>query len=250
VFDAYAMEDWPLEEGPLRISLNAGRVNSVYDGAAEEDVLLPYIDTIVGRVHSSWHLLLAMAPKAFEVEQRLFQANVAVRAVTLGAWDQQVYERQFPDLSAELSRDSRIHYLAEIADVFGMGAALADLEIGAELAGGRFDSPVQALASTRAGLNFICAHGVIPRLAHWPGRIEGMTPEELVEYFLEVDRAWYEAWIVSQAHEPHTYILGVGRNRHPYSAAMDVGRGGPPEYAREWDSEVFGPPGFRVPAGR
>jgi hypothetical protein len=87
---------------------------------------------------------------------------------------------------------------------------------------------------------------------HWQGDAVGAVPQgpqPPLEYFLEIDRKWYELWYKHQGPEPNSGILGVGRNRFPYSAAYDVGRGGPPDYALRWDAEVLGPPGRRIPAG-
>lgn len=240
-FDAYALEDWPHQEGPLRISLDAGRRPSTYEGVPEAQFFMSYVQALHRRLHAVWLLMLTMAPKGWDTETALRDAGVSVRTAPLGVWDPQLFEALYPELARYMPRDQWLRWFAEAPYTYTGSAVFADMDIGAELSGGRFNSQSEALASTRSAFGFLISHGALPRLRHW----EGSTAP--VEYFLEVNRAWYEIWVQTQANEPHGYIMGIGRNRWPFSANWEVGRGGPPEYAREWDKEKLGEPGYRVP---
>lgn len=244
-FEAVAREVWPPQEAPLHLGLDAGSAPATYEGAAAAAFFLPYVQAIVERVHATAHILLRLAPQDAATEQLLLDAGVAVRAYPYGVWDRATQERLYPGLAAHLDWDGWMRFFTNAAYITGSGASLVDFEIGAELAGGRFATEQEALAATARGFKFLTAHGCLPRLYRWQGPSE--RPRPGVDYFLEVDRAWYEWWMDALADEPHGYLLGIGRSRFPYSASWEVGRGGPPEYARKWDVEKFGQPGYRIP---
>ncbi|MEK7217075.1 MAG: hypothetical protein AAB289_15940, partial [Chloroflexota bacterium] len=235
---------WPLQEAPLHLSIDAGFLPATYEGASQFDFFVPHVEAIVQRVHAAAHILMRVPPQSGEAEAALFQSGVAVRAIPLGVFDEALRRQLYPALNEHLSWPNLVRHLTDMPYLYGAGAVLVDLEVGAELTGGRFGSNQEALAAMARAFKFLIAHGCLPRLFR---RGVPLGTGAAVDYFLEIDRAWYEAWIDALADEPHGYIMGIGRSRFPYSASWDVGRGGPPEYARKWDAEKFGQPGYRVP---
>jgi len=244
-FEAVAQERWPSQEAPLHLALDAGSAPASYAGESAAAFFLPYVAGIVERVHTGAHILLRLVPQPASTERSLIEAGVAVRAYPFGAWDRATQAQLYPGLARYLGWDDWMRFFTDAAYGTGSGASLVDFEIGAELAGGHFATEQEALAATARGFKFLTAHGCLPRLFRW--RAPASQPGPGVDYFLEIDRAWYEWWMDALADEPHGYLLGIGRSRFPYSASWDVGRGGPPEYARRWDATKFGQPGYRIP---
>ncbi len=244
-FAAVAQEHWPLQEAPLHLAIDTGFLPATYEGASQADFFVPYVEAIVGRLHAAAHILMRIPPQSNEIETALLRAGVTVRAIPLGVWDEALHRQLYPALAAHLPWQDLVRYLTDMPYLHGAGSALVDMEIGAELVGGRFGSTREALTATARGFKFLTAHGCLPRLFRWQGPFGALRPT--VDYFLDVDRAWYQAWMDALTDEPHGYIMGIGRSRFPYSASWEVGRGGPPEYARKWDPEKFGQPGYRVP---
>ncbi|MEK7217137.1 MAG: hypothetical protein AAB289_16250, partial [Chloroflexota bacterium] len=243
-FEGYTMEDWPLLEEPLRISIDAGARPLTYEGVPEEEFFLPYLEAINQRFRATKHKVLRMLPKPEQVERRFLAAGFATRAVPLGTWDAELFPKLHPEAAAYMPRNDWLMYLADAAYIYGGSTVYADFEIGPELLSGRFESQAAAVASNKEAFRFLGGHGLLPRLFHRGRNGNRQVP---VEYFLEIDRAWYEAWVQAQNSEPRGYVMGIGRNRFPHSAAWDVGRGGPPEYATKWDAAAVGEPGFREP---
>lgn len=248
-FDAFVMEKWPPQEGPLNLTLD-GNLLGHLDPVARSDLCLRYVDALVDRLYHCWTICLQTAPLDTDAEQRLKRRGVDVRIADMDVWDRDLFGVLCADKAGQMSWDDWLQYYVDLPYVFGEGASLAGFLVGAEMS--RFTSISDAVRSTGEGFDFLLGHGVIPRPVHWQGDASGLIPEgpqPPLEYFLEIDRKWYELWYKHQGPEPNSGILGVGRNRFPYSAAYDVGRGGPPEYAPQWDAEAFGQPGHRIPAG-
>jgi len=91
-----------------------------------------------------------------------------------------------------------------------------------------FKNSDEALASTREGIRFLMVHGVVPNLIHWRAeQTSALTGQRQppTEYYLEVDRIWYDAWVKYGQDEPIGYLMGPGRSRYPDSGVYDIGRG-------------------------
>lgn len=55
-----------------------------------------------------------------------------------------------------------------------------------------------AVRSTREGLEFMISNGVIPHPDTWciePGSALGRHPPIPLDYFIKMDKAWYETWV-------------------------------------------------------
>lgn len=226
--EAFIHEAWPSGEGPLHVHLNRGGLGDTVDGVPEEEFALRHVAALKESIANRRPILLEMAPKSRDVERRLYAEGVNGRLCNLDVWDAGLFRALCPEKAAFVGYDEWVRRVLDQVYIYGHISVLPGLVAGLETAQpGGFATVAEAVASTTQGMQFFIAHGAIPCPIHWPVDPQGKQRQPPVDYYLQVDRNWYLAWLRYQAFEPGGHLMGPGRNRFPHSAAFDVGRGSP-----------------------
>ena len=221
----------PAQEMPLRILISGGSIIDSIDGQEEADFYLRYVDAIRERIGGQVPILLEMLPQSIEVEKRIHRHGVQARLSNLEVWDQRLFTRLCPGKEQKIGWEEWVRRLLDQVYVYGWNAVLPTLVVGLEMVQpGGFKEVEEALASTSEGIRFLMMHGAVPNLIHLrahPNSASAGQRQPPTEFFLELDRVWYDAWVRYGQDEPIGYLMGPGRSRYPDSGIFDVGRGAP-----------------------
>ncbi len=231
VAEIFIKRQRPAQEMPLRILISGGSIIDSIDGQEEADFYLKYVDAIRDRIGNQVPILLEMLPQSIEVEKRIHRHGVQARLSNLEVWDQRLFTRLCPGKEQKIGWEEWVRRLLDQVYVYGWNAVLPGLVVGLEMVQPwGFKKVEEALASTSEGIGFLMRHGVVPNLIHLrahPNSASAGQRQPPTEFFLEVDRVWYDAWVKYGQDEPIGYLMGPGRSRYPDSAIFDVGRGAP-----------------------
>ena len=215
-------------EMPLCILISGESIDSI-DEQQQADFYLRYVDGIRDRIGNQVPILLEMFPTSVEVEERIHRHGVEARLSNLKVWNQELFPVLCPSENKKVGWDNWIRRLLDQVYIYGWNAVLPRFAVGLELAEPLgFKNTDQALASTGEGIRFLMMHGVVPNLIHWraePNSALAGQRQPPTEFFLEVDRIWYDAWVKYGQDEPIGYLMGPGRSRYPDSGVYDIGRG-------------------------
>jgi hypothetical protein len=197
----------------------------------EAEFFLQYVDAIRDRIGHQMPILLQMSPMPVEIEKRIHRQGVEARLSHPGVWNQDLFAALCPGENQKIGWEEWVRRVLDQVYVYGWNAVLPRFAVGLEMAKpSGFKNSDQALASTSEGIRFLMMHGAVPNLIHWRAGLtsalagQGQPP---TEFFLEVDRVWYDAWVKYGQDEPIGYLMGPGRSRYPDSGVYDIGRGAP-----------------------
>ena len=127
-----------------------------------------------------------------------------------------------------IGRDEWIKRTIDAVNVFGEGRVTPAFVAGVEMSQPHgFEKVEDAIKSTREGLDFFMSNGVLPRADHWcvePHSALAGNPVIPIQYFVELDRTWYELW---EKHKlpafPGYRDMGPGKCVYQQSAICDMG---------------------------
>jgi hypothetical protein len=231
VAEIFVKKQRPPREMPTCILIGGKSVLDSMGQQEEAEFFLKYVDAIRDRIGNQVPILLEMSPMPAEIEERIHRHGVEARLSNPGVWNQQLFAVMCPDENKKIGWEEWVRRLLDQVFVYGWNAALPRFAVGLEMAEPLgFKSSDEALASTSAGIRFFMMHGVVPNLIHWraePTSALAGQRQPSTEFFLEVDRIWYDAWVKYGQDEPIGYLMGPGRSRYPDSGVYDIGRGAP-----------------------
>lgn len=83
----------------------------------------------------------------------------------------------------------------------------------------------EAVASTTAGMDFLMRHGVVLRPIHWC--VEALSslsgqPEPPVDYFIQLDRNYWDIYHKYSLPPQHRAPIGPGRNTYHQNGGWDM----------------------------
>ena len=227
-------------EMPVCIFIRGENIDSI-DEEQEADFYLQYVDSIRDRIGNQVPVLLETTPKSVDIEKRILRRGVDARLSNLGVWDQQLFPALCPGENKKIAWNEWIRRSLDQVYVFGWNAVFPRLTVGLEMAEPfGLKGTAAALASTGEGIRFLMMHGLVPNLIHW--HAAGLSAlagqrQPPTEFFLDIDRIWYDAWVNYGQDEPVGYLMGPGRSRYPDSGVYDIGRGAPLKPDRKISSE-------------
>ncbi len=225
--EIFLREDWPPDSRPRYVEVNGGTITRTLQGKDEVEFYLRYVEAIRARLGRRWPIYLNMHPKPRAVEEEMRRRGVDQRASNLEVWDAGLFKIICPGKDRLIGRDEWIRRLLDQVQVYGEGNVTPGFVAGVEMAQPwGFKTVQDAVRSTTQGMEFLMAHGVIPRPISWCVEdlswLRGQTPPP-VEYFIELDRNWYEIWTKYRLPTPGRHLMGPGRNEYPNSAFADMG---------------------------
>lgn len=224
--EEYFKEDWPLEEWPIGITIGGGAITKKLNGKNEDDFYLDYVIAIRERIGNRVPINCHTAPKTKEVAKRYRDAGVTFHNPNIEVWDKRLFEIICPGKNRVVGRDNWIRLTIEEVDVFGQGFIVPTFVVGVEMCQPwGFKTVAEAVQSTTEGFEYLMAHGVLPKPASWCiealSDLAGNTPPP-IDYFIQLDRNWYELWKKYRLPCPANYLMGPGRNDYPNSASFDM----------------------------
>jgi len=231
VAEIFVKKQRPPQEMPVCILIVAENFFEAV-GKQEETEILQYVDAIRDRIGNQAPILLEMSPLSAGIEERIHRHGVKARLSNLEVWDPRLFARLRAVKDQRMDWEERVRRILDQVYVYGWNAVFPKLNIGIEMSQpSGFKTVEEALASTSEGIRFFMMHGAVPNLIHWRADVKlapaGQQPA--TEFFLEVDRIWYDAWVKYGQDEPCGYLMGPGRSRYPDSGVYDIGRGAPLE---------------------
>ncbi len=220
----------PPQDIPLCILIGGDSIGSIEE-REEIEFYLKYVAAIRDRMGNRVPILLDAFPKSFEIEERIHRHGVEARLCDLQVWDQRLFALLCRSQNQKTGWEEWVRRLLDQVYVYGWNAVLPRLVVGLEMMEPwGFKKAEDALVSTSEGIQFLMKHGVVPILIHLQANSNSASvvqPPPPTEFFLEVHRIWYDAWVKFGQDEPIGYLMGPGRSRYPDSAIFDVGRGAP-----------------------
>jgi hypothetical protein len=190
---------------------------------------LPYIEAIRARIGRRVPIVMITESQPIERVVALRDAGVTSHNANLEVWDRRLFAIIAPGKEKYVGYDRWLRRLYEAVDVMGEGNVSPNMVSGIEMAmPWGFRTVREAVASARDGFETMMSHGVIPHLDTWcieaGSRLEGHPPVPL-EFLIEADVAWYEAWRSRNLPPFAGYgpMGGPGRAIYGNSASVDVG---------------------------
>ncbi len=232
VFLREDLSSWPHGEMPYGIHVNGGTITGKLQGMTEAQFYLRFVDEIRKRIGRSIDIYLQTAPWQPEDEWEAYRRGVTGRSANFEVWDRDLFAIIAPGKNRYIAtdqwsgREEWIRRMLGQVEVFGVGNVAPGFVAGVEMAQPwGFKTVAEAIRSTREGLEFFHSHGIVLRPISWCveslSALGGQT-EPPVEYFIELDRAWYETWKKYDLPPQHYHPIGPGRNRYPNSGAWDM----------------------------
>lgn len=235
VAEAFLREElstWPHGERPYGLHINGGTIRRTLHGLKEWDFYLRFVDAIQARIGRSAQIMLQSGPWPIEYEREAFRRGVTARSSNFEVWDRDLFPIIAPGKTQYIAtehwngREEWIRRMLDQVEVFGVGGVVPGFVAGVEMAQPwGFKTVRDAVRSTREGLEFFMSHGIVVRPISWCvealSAFAGQT-EPPTEYFIELDRAWYEIWRKYDLPPQQYHPIGPGRNRYPNSGAWDM----------------------------
>ena len=220
-------EPWSPDRRPLYIHINGGTVTGKLAGLTEQEFYGSFVEAIKARVGNRWPIGLQTVPWSVEQGKRGFQQGVNQRKSNFEVWDKRLFEIISPGKAAMIGYDEWIKRVLDQVNIFGEGNVQPGFVAGVEMAQPwGFKTVEEAVQSTTEGLEFLMSHGVTPRPISWCveglSDLSGQTPPP-TDYFIQVDRNWFEIWRKFRLPELSGFRIGPGRNEYMNSAAFDMG---------------------------
>lgn len=208
-------------------TLTGGSITDSLQGYKEVDFYLRYIEAIESKFPNRW--ISKAVVQAFEKEdcKRLAQAGLKIYHPNYEVWDAKLFKKICPGKEDYIGRDHWIRRVVEAVDVFGEANVIPNFVGGVEMSSPHgFKEIDRAIASTREGLEYFMARGVLPRFTTWcPEPIAALGAQEAppLEYFCKLLLNWRDVFENSRLPVPQGYgPTGVGQAVFSVSAFMDV----------------------------
>ena len=149
-------------------TLTGGSITSTLAGKSEVDFYTEYVEAIERRFPDRWiGKVVTQAWPKLDV-QRLKDAGAKIYHPNYEVWDKDLFAAYSPGKNRYVGREEWIKRVVEAAEVFGPSRVIPNFVAGIEMAAPYgFTDVEEAIASTRQGLEYFMAHGVVPRFTTW-----------------------------------------------------------------------------------
>ena len=217
---------WPDYHAPYGIHLNGGTIVQKLQGKEEHDFYLQYVDAIRDRVGNRVPIMLQTAPWPKELEKEARDRGATARSANFEVWDERLFHIICPGKDRYMGRQEWLRRMVDQVDVYGVGHVAPGFVAGVEMAQPwGFKTVAEAVRSTTEGMEFFMSHGIVLRPISWCvealSALGGQTPPP-VDYFIQIDRNWYELYQKYSLPPQHGRPIGPGKNSYPNSGAWDM----------------------------
>jgi hypothetical protein len=209
--------------------MTGGSILKHIRGRNDKEFTLEYVTKIRERIGGAIPFVLITQAQEKDEVRVLKEAGVTVYNPNIEVWDPRLFQWLCPGKSKHIGRETWIRRMVDSVDVMGEGNVSPNLVTGVEMAQPHgFKTVAEALESNREGFEFMMSHGVIPHLDSWCIEREsalGGHPPIPLEFFIEVDRLWFEIWNKYKLPQVTGYgpMGGPGRAFYGNSAHVDMG---------------------------
>jgi hypothetical protein len=189
-----------------------------------------YVRAIRERIGNRWAIHLQTTALAKDECKILKDAGVDCHHANIEVWDKDLFKTFCPGKNAKVGRDEWVKRVCDSVDVFGEGHVVPTFVSGCEMARPwGFEKWEDAVTSMKEAWEYLMSRGVTPRSSSWviePNSVLGKydQPPIPLEYYVEVDIAWYETW--KKYNLPPIYNfspMGPGRCLSINSGHLDMG---------------------------
>lgn len=226
--EVFGSEQWTPEYRPRFVFITGGQITSRVDGLSEADFYIRYVREARHRTGGRWPIRLEMAPKPRPVVRQFREAGLTCFDHNMEVWDKRLFEWVCPGKTRNVGYDTWVRLMVEAVEELGQGHVITNMVMGVEMARPYGLATVgEAVKSTSEGFDFLMSRGVFPQptswcVSHLSGFRDQRTPP--LDYFLEIDRAWYGLWKLHRLVPPPAgYCIGPGVCDYPHGGAMDMG---------------------------
>ena len=217
-------------EIPIRaVYMTSGSILKPIKGRDEMEFSLEYVRKIRDRIGGAIPLILITQAYEKKEVKILRENGVTVYNPNIEVWDPKLFEALCPGKARHTGREVWIRRMLDAVDIMGEGNVSPNLVTGVEMAQPYgFKTVSEAIESNREGFEFMMSHGVIPHLDSWCIEKEsalGGHPPIPLEFFIEVDKLWFEIWNKYKLPAVTGYgpMGGPGRAYYGNSAHVDMG---------------------------
>jgi len=189
-----------------------------------------YIRAVREKIGSRWAIHLQTTALTKEDCKFLKDAGVNCHHANIEIWDKDKFNIYCPGKAAKVGRDEWIKRVCDSVDVFGEGCVVPTFVSGCELAKPwGFEKWEEGVKSMKEAWDYLMSHGVTPRSSSWviePNSVLGQyeQPPVPLEYYIEVDIAWYETWKKYNLPPIYNFTpMGLGRSLSINSGHLDMG---------------------------
>ena len=208
-------------------TLTGGSITNKLNDLNEVDFYIQYIEAIESKFPKTW--ISKAVLQAFELKdcKRLSDAGLQIYHPNYEVWDPVLFKKICPGKEDYIGREEWIKRVVDSVEVFGAGNVIPNFVGGVELSEPHgFKDVDRAIESTREGLEYFMARGVIPRFTTWcPEPLSSLGHQKAppLEYFCKLLLNWREVFEDSKLNVPAGYgPAGVGKAVFSVSAFMDV----------------------------
>ncbi len=217
-------------EIPIRaVYMTSGSVLKSIKGKSEMEFTLEYVTKIREKIGGGTPFILITQAQEKDEVKVLKDAGVTVHNPNIEVWDPKLFEWLCPGKAKHIGRETWIRRMLDSVDVMGEGNVSPNLVSGVEMAQPNgFRTVAEAIGSNRDGFEFMMSHGVVPHLDSWCIEREsalGGHPPIPLEFFIEVDKTWFEIWNKYKLPAVTGYgpMGAPGRAYYGNSAHVDMG---------------------------
>ena len=211
------------------IYMTSGSIIKPVKGKNELEFSLEYVTKVRDRIGGAVPFILITQAHEKKDVKILKDSGVTVYNPNIEIWDKKVFEAVCPGKAKNIGRDVWLRRMIDSVDVFGEGNVSPNLVTGAEMAQPYgFKTISQGVKSNRQGFEFMMSHGVIPHLDSWCIEKESLLgghPPIALEFFIEIDKLWFEIWNKYKLPAVTGYgpMGGPGRAYYGNSGHVDMG---------------------------
>ncbi len=228
-YHLYELEDWsrwPDYIAPYYLHLNGGTVTQKLQGKEEHEFYLQYVDAIRDRIGYRVPVEIQTAPWPKRLEVLARERGTTSRSGNFEVWDPRLFHIICPGKERYMGRDEWIRRMVDQVEIFGVGQVVPGFVAGVEMAQPwGFKTVGEAVRSTTEGMEFFMSHGIVVRPISWCvealSALAGQTPPP-VDYFIQIDRNWYELYRKYSLPPQHGHPIGPGKNSYPNNGAWDM----------------------------
>ena len=209
--------------------MTGGSILKPMRGKNEMEFTLEYVTEVRERIGGGIPFVLITQAQEKDEVKILKEAGVTVHNPNVEVWDRKLFEWLCPGKAKHIGRETWIRRMLDSVDVMGVGNVSPNLVTGVEMAQPHgFKTVAEAVESNREGFEFMMSHGVVPHLDSWCIEREsalGGHPPVPLDFFIEVDKLWFEVWDRYKLPSVTGYgpMGGPGRAFYGNSAHVDMG---------------------------
>lgn len=220
------------EREPINHStlLTGGAVTKQIKRKSNVEFYAQYVRAIREKIGYRWTIHCQTTALTKEECKILKDAGVDAHHANIEVWDKEKFKIYCPGKEKFVGRDEWIKRICDSVEIFGEGNVCPTFVSGCEMARPwGFEKWQDAVKSMREAWEYLMSHGVTPRSSSWviePNSVLGQydQPPIPLEYYIEVDIAWYDTWKKYQLPPLRTFTpMGTGRCLGINSGHLDMG---------------------------